>query len=582
MKKKFIGFFLDEQLSWALSFLKPYLFGLLGVLVLTFGQNYSMATLPTVSTKFLWELITPEKIHLLYKYFFIAVGLIIARAFFNFLQRYSMRLITLSAIKKVRDSFFSHLLTLDIDYFRKNSTGNIISIGINDIETIRTNLYQGITNFFSNIMMIIILVIKLFNLNWRLTVISFSVMPVLYIVVRIIGNKLKIINRKLRQNLADLSINLHETVTGIEVVKSFAQEDYENETFKKNTKRYKKTFLKLVRLEMIFSPLNDVIIYLYGLMLAGIGAYYIIHGSWSAKGLTEYLMLLGMLASPILKVPNFIANYKTVQASMERVYNVISIKPRVKEVANPVVKRIHGDVEFRNVSFSYESGREVLKNVSFRVSKGERLALVGPSGAGKTTIINLIPRHYDCDRGEVLIDGINVKDYSLKCLRSQIGIVSQNVILFNTTILENIKYANREATQEEVIEASRRAYAYDFIMELPRQFETNVGEKGVRLSGGQKQRISIARTILMNPQILIFDEATSSLDSESEHYIQMAVNDLMDGRTSIIIAHRLSTIKHATKILVVDRGRIVSQGTHEELLSESKLYEKIYNLQYFR
>ncbi len=578
MKKKL----LDEQLVWVLSFLKPYLFGLLGVLVLTFGQNYSVAMLPTVSTKFLWELITPEKIHLLYRYFYIAIGLIFARALFNFLQRYSMRLITLSAIKKVRDTFFGHLLTLDIDYFRKNNTGNIISIGINDIEMIRTNMYQGITNFISNVMMLVIVLVKLFNLNWRLTVISFSVMPVLYIVVRVIGNKMKIISRKLRKNIADLSINLHETVTGMEVVKSFAQESYENEVFRKNTKRYKRTFLKLVRLEMIFSPLNDVIIYLYGLMLVGVGAFYIINGGWSARGLTEYLMLLGILSGPILKMPNFVSHYKTVQASIERVYNIISIEPKINEIENPVKRVIGGEVEFRNVLFAYEPGVEVLKNVSFTVNKGERLALVGPSGAGKTTIINLIPRHYDCDRGEILIDDVNVKDYSLKSLRSQIGMVSQNVILFNTTILENIKYAKREATKEEIIQAAKKAYAYDFIMELPYQFETSVGEKGVRLSGGQKQRISIARTILMNPQILILDEATSALDSESEHYIQMAINNLMEGRTSIIIAHRLSTIKHATKILVIDKGKIVAHGTHEKLLRTCKLYKKIYDLQYFR
>jgi len=578
LKKKL----LDEQIVWVFSFLKPYILGLFGVLILTFGQNYAMAMLPTISTNFLWELITPEKIYLLYKYFFIAVGLVFARAFFNFLQRYSMRLITLSAIKKLRDRFFSYLLTLDIDFFRKNKTGNIISIGISDIETIRTSLYQGITNFISNLMMLIIILVKLFYLNWRLTAISFSVMPVLYIVVRIIGNKMKIISRKLRKNLADLSTNLHETLTGMEVVKSFAQENFEEQNFKKNTKRYKRTFLKLVRLEMIFSPLNDVIIYLYGMMLAGVGAYYIINGTWSAKGLTEYLMLLGILAGPILKMPRFITNYKTVSASIERVYNIISIKPKIIEVENPIEKKIEGKVEFKNVYFAYVPHIDVLKDVSFKVDKGERLALVGPSGAGKTSIINLIPRHYDCERGEVLIDGINVKEYSLKCLRSQIGVVSQNVILFNTSILENIKYAKREATEEEVIQASKQAYAHDFIIDFPEQYQTNVGEKGIRLSGGQKQRISIARTILMDPQILILDEATSSLDSESEHYIQLAINNLMEGKTSIIIAHRLSTIKHATKILVIDQGNIVGVGTHEELLSKNKLYEKIYDLQYFR
>jgi ABC-type multidrug transport system fused ATPase/permease subunit len=224
----------------------------------------------------------------------------------------------------------------------------------------------------------------------------------------------------------------------------------------------------------------------------------------------------------------------------------------------------------------------VLNGISFKAKKGEVIALVGPSGGGKTTIINLIPRFYDCDEGEILIDDINVKNYDIKSLRRQIGIVSQNVILFNTSIYENIRYSNRDATEEEIITAAKKSYAFDFIMDLPNKFETRVGEKGVKLSGGQKQRISIARTVLMNPQLLILDEATSSLDSESEHYIQLAINNLMEGRTSITVAHRLSTISHATKILVIDRGNIVDTGSHEELLKRCKLYSRIYNLQYFR
>jgi len=573
---------LSDELKWTVSYLKPYFFGLFGIFILVFGQNYSMAMLPTVSANFLFELITPEKIHLLLKYFYLAIGLIFARAVFNFFQRYSMRLITVTVTKRIRDSFFKHLLALDIDFFTKNKTGNIITIGINDIENIRTDFYQGIINFCSNIMMTIIVLFKLFQLNWQLTIFSFAMMPLLYIVVRVIGNKMRIISRKLRKSLADLSVNYHETLTGMEVVKSFAKEKEELNAFKENTNNYKKTFLRLVRLEMIFSPLNDVIIYMYGILLIGIGSIYIIQGMWDAKQLTEYLLLLGILAGPVFKIPKFISNYKIVTASIERVFNILSTKPRITEVETPVEKAIEGKLEFKDVVFSYDKKTDVLHNVSFKAEKGNIIAFVGPSGAGKTTIANLIPRFYDCRAGAILVDDQNVKEYSLSSLRSQIGIVSQNVILFNTSIAENIRYSKRDAADEEIFEAARQAYAYDFIMDMPDKFDTNVGEKGVRLSGGQKQRISIARTILMNPQILILDEATSSLDSESEHFIQLAINNLMKGRTNVIIAHRLSTIKHAKKILVIDKGKIIDTGNHAELMKRCALYERIYNLQYFR
>jgi len=578
LKKSFIS----KELKWALSFLKSYIFGIIVILIFTFGKNYSFALLPSVSTKFLFELITPEKIHLLYRYFFIALGLIFARAFFQFLAGYSVRIINHSALKKIRDKFFSHLMILDLDFFKENKTGNIISIGINDIDIIRRHFYQGLIKFLSDVMMLIIIFVKIFILNWKITLVCLTVMPILYWLIRIIGNKMREISRKLRKNLADLSINLHETTTGIEVVKAFAQEEYEISQFKKNTKKYKKTFLKLSLLARLLGPLTEVIIYFFAMILVGIGSFYIIRGMWDVKHLTEYLLLLGIMTKPITNIPTFISKYKIVTASIERVHNILLIKPKVKERENAIDRTIDGKLEFKNVWFSYDKTVNVLRNINFRVEKGEILALVGPSGAGKTTIINLIPRFYDCTRGSVFIDNTNVKNYSLDSLRTQIGIVSQNVVLFNTSILDNIKYAKRDATEQEVIWAAKEAYAYDFIMELPKIFNTNVGEKGVRLSGGQKQRIAIARTILMNPQILIMDEATSALDSESERYIQLAINKLMAGRTSIIIAHRLSTITHPKKILVIDKGKIVDVGTHDELLDKCDLYKRIYDLQYFR
>jgi ABC-type multidrug transport system fused ATPase/permease subunit len=318
------------------------------------------------------------------------------------------------------------------------------------------------------------------------------------------------------------------------------------------------------------------------MMLIGIGSLFIVRGEWEVKLLTEYLMLLGIMNMPVRNIPRVITNFKVAAASIDRIRNLLSIEPTVVERENPLERKIDGVIEFDHVWFAYDSKTMVLQDVSLHAEKGDVIALVGPSGAGKTTIANLIPRFYDCVQGEIRIDGIDVKDYSLKSLRTQVGIVAQNISLFNTSIRDNITYAKPNVTDEEIFEAARSAYAYDFIMDLPRGFDTNVGERGVKLSGGQKQRISIARTILMNPEILVLDEATSALDSESEHYIQLAINELMKGRTSVIIAHRLSTISHATKILVLEGGEVVDIGSHDELLERCSLYSKIYNLQYFR
>jgi ABC-type multidrug transport system fused ATPase/permease subunit len=572
----------SDELKWALGFLKPHFWGVLVIFILTFGQNYFYAMIPTVSTNFLFELLKPENIELLYRYFFIAVGIVFLKAIFDFLRNYSMEVILSHVIKKIRDMFFSHLMFLDIDYFKHNKTGNIISIGINDIEKINTDFYQGLVYFLSSIMIVIIVIVKLFLLNWLLTLISFGVIPLIFLIIRILGNTIRKMAKKQRERLADLSINMHETLTGIEVVKSFAQEEGEVEKFEENTTIFRKAHVRLLRTMHIFGPLNEVTLFLFALILIGLGAIFIVRGQWELKPLTEYLILLGIMTAPVANIPKYISNYKVASAAVERVMNILKVQPEVTECPDPVSRTLKGKIEFRKVWFSYDSSQDVLRGISFVAERGDVVALVGPSGAGKTTIINLIPRFYDSKRGTVLIDDTDIREYSLKSLRSQIGIVSQNVVLFNTTILDNIRYANLNASDEEAKKAAREAYAYDFISEFPKGFDTNVGEKGVRLSGGQKQRISIARTILMNPQILILDEATSSLDSESEHYIKLAIQKLMEGRTTITIAHRLSTVAHAKKILVIEKGKIIDEGTNEELLKRCEQYKKIYELQYFR
>jgi subfamily B ATP-binding cassette protein MsbA len=538
--------------------------------------------IPMAGTNFLFKLLTPEGIQTSYRFLALAIGLLIVRAIFYFVSNYITEVVTSKALKEIRDDLFSHLMRLDLNFFSEHKTGDIVSIAISDIEEIKLRFYSGLIGFVSNMILSVIILIRLFRLNWILTLISFSVLPVLYIVVRVIGNKIRSISSEYRKNLGEISINVHETLTGIEVVKSFANEKREIGEFQHNTNKYRLTFTKLSLLRTFLEPFTEMIVLVMLLGLLGIGSLFITRGSWEVKMLTEYLMLLGLLSAPIRRVPRVVSNFKVASASIDRIMNLLAIKPKIVENENPVDRSIDGIIEFKKVWFSYNAENDVLKDISFKAEKGDVIALVGPSGAGKTTIANLIPRFYDCQEGEVLVDDINVRDYSLKSLRTQIGIVSQNISLFNTSIRNNIIYAKPHATEDEIFEAARKAYAYDFIMELPNGFGTNVGERGVKLSGGQKQRISIARTVLMNPEILILDEATSSLDSESEYYIQLAINELMEGRTSVIIAHRLSTINHATKIVVLDKGDIVDVGSHDALIERCSLYSKIYDLQYFR
>ncbi len=552
-----------------------------GVIVLQFVQNYAFTMLPRVSTNFIFELFTPENFHEIYKYFFVALGIIIVRGVLGYITTYSLAVYSENAVNKLRVNFFTHLINLPLHYFKKNKTGNFITIMIDDMSKIRADLYEGIVRIISQSIYAIIVLTKLLLLNYKLTFISFVAFPAVYVLIRVLGKKMRRTSKKLQQNVSNLSSNLHETITGVDVVKAFAKEDYEKEKFSRTSEDYRKTSLKLKVLNSAFKPLNHFIFYFFGFILIGIAGLFIVRGEWTVKGLSEYLMLLAILFTPLDNIPKTIANFKIVSASVDRVYNVVKTVSTITDPPHPVEKDIEGKIQFQNVYFAYDS-ETVLNGINFTVEKGDILALVGSSGAGKTSIVNLILRFYDPVSGAVAVDDIDVKKYSIKSLRSQIGIVSQNIVLFNDTIFENICYSNQDASKEEVIEASKKAHAYEFISRLPEQFDTIVGERGTRLSGGEKQRIAIARAVLTNPQILILDEATSSLDSESEHYIQMALNELMEGKTSVVIAHRLSTITHANRILVIEDGQINAQGTHEQLLEKNAIYKRLYTLQYFR
>ncbi len=317
---------INKDLKWALSYLKPYILPLFGIFILTFGQNYTFALLPKIGTNFLFELLSPEKIQLLVKYLVLVLVIILAKSFLSFVRGYSIKVVINTVMKKIRDSIFSHLLTLDLDFFTENKTGDIIVVTINDVTRVKTGFYLGIIRFLSQIMMVIIIVVKLLLLNWRLTLISFGATPFIIWIIRVIGNKMRVVSRKVRKNLAELSINLHETVTGIEVVKAYAQEEYELDNFKKTTKRFKRNNLKLSLLRHFFSPLNEIIIYFFAMVIIAVGSYFIIKGSLKPKQLIEFLILMGIMSGPLMKIPSFITRFKVVTASIERILNFLEKK----------------------------------------------------------------------------------------------------------------------------------------------------------------------------------------------------------------------------------------------------------------
>lgn len=495
---------------------------------------------------------------------------------------YYLKSVGLSVVAHLRQQLYDHIQDLPLSFFDRTSTGLLMSRITNDVNEIQNAVTKGFTGLIKDSLSVVGLIFVVFYQDWKLASIAILILPLAFYPLFKFGSRLRKLATKGQETMADLNVVLHETFTGSRIVKAFGMESYEKKRFFDRNQRVLRYYLKSEWIDALSSPLMEFIGALAIAIVIGYGGYQVIQGASTPGTFFSFLGGLLMLYRPVKSISKANSVVQKGIASTVRVYAVLGEKNTLFEKPDAIdLRPIEQGIEFQNVCFAYDD-KKVLHNISLSVSAGQVVALAGSSGGGKTTLVNLIPRFYDVSEGAILIDGTDVRDVSLRSLRGQIAIVTQQSFLFNDTIRNNIAYGNLSKGNDDIEWAAKAAYAHDFVQELPRGLDTIIGEQGVMLSGGQRQRVCIARAILKDAPILILDEATSSLDSESELEVQMALENLMRGRTTFVIAHRLSTIQKADRILVISDGRIVEEGTHGHLLSQNGEYRRLFDIQFMR
>lgn len=525
-----------------------------------------------------------SKIDALVKICIIILIAFLAKNVFGYLQAYYLAYVEQGLIKDLRDSAYKHLHKLPMSYFKNEKTGNLISRITNDVNVVQASVSAVFLNLIREPLTILVFLGIAISISWKLTLFSVLVLPFSLFIIGWIGLILRKHSAILQAKMSDITTVLHETISGVKIVKAFGMEEYENRKFMKETGSFFKLVLKIVRIRNSSSPITEFLSVIVGIFIVYYGGRLVLeNGTLKPSEFLGFLFAIFQLMPPIKELSSVNNRIQESSAAADRVFEILDTNPTITDVSNPVsLPQFRDCVEFRNVHFHYEDSSEpILNNINLEVRRGEILALVGSSGSGKTTLVDLLPRFYDPTAGAIFIDGVNIKEISIQSLRSLMGIVTQETVLFNDTIRNNIAYGLDEYSMDKIIEAARAANAHSFIMEFPRGYETIVGERGAKLSGGQRQRLSIARALLVNPPIMILDEATSALDSESEILVQEAIERLMHDRTTIVIAHRLSTIRNADKIVVLDHGNIIQHGKHDELMEAGNgIYRKLYELQF--
>lgn len=483
--------------------------------------------------------------------------------------------------KDMRHDLFEHVHQLPFSYFDNTKTGQIMSRIVNDLNEIAELAHHGPEDFLISVCMLIGTFTIMATMSWKLTLILLCIVPFMLFFSSKWNKRMRAGFTDMRAELGEINAGVEDSLSGVRVVKSFTNEDYENAKFEAGNQRFTKvkanTYYVMARFHTMIGLFSNAF---YLVTLIG-GAYFVLKGEMSAGNLTAFILYVNLFLSPLQKITNLIETYQRGMASFTRFTDIMDIKPAIEDRpgAKPM-SRPNGDIRFEHVSFRYNDSQTVLDDLNFEIYSGHTVALVGPSGGGKTTLCNLIPRFYDVTGGRILIDGQDIRDVTLKSLRENIGIVQQDVFLFGGTVRENILYGRPGASDEDVIAAAKLADAHDFIMHFPEGYDTVVGQRGVKLSGGQKQRIAIARIFLKNPPILLLDEATSALDNETERIIQRSLSRLSENRTSLVIAHRLATIRNADCIFVMTDEGIVESGNHQQLLEKNGLYARLYNSQF--
>ncbi|MDP2913653.1 MAG: ABC transporter ATP-binding protein, partial [Candidatus Omnitrophota bacterium] len=523
---------------------------------------------------------------LLNRMIFIVIILWLLKNLFEFCQTYLMNDVAQRVIRDVKNIIYRKLLTLSMDFYSKHSTGKLMSRITYDAAVIRDAISTGLTDLLYQPVQLImyismLLAVKVyFSISWALVgMIALLLLLVVYPVVKI-GKRLKSISRQSQEQMGDITMTLHETISGVRVVKAFSMEDYEAKKFESQNQHFYRLMMKSVKRMTVVSPITEFVGILSVAIILWIVGKDILSGKLSVGAFLMFLACLLSLMRPIKRITNVYTINQQALAAADRIFEVLDTQPSVREKPGAAeLPRIKRTVRFENVYFRYED-RDILKDISFEVTVGEIAAFVGPSGVGKTTLVNLIPRFYDVTSGRITIDGVDIRDCAIKSLMSQIGIVTQETILFNDTVSANIAYGSENCAKDAIIKAARIANAHDFIIKMPEGYDTVIGERGFRLSGGEKQRLAIARAVFKDPPVLILDEATSQLDTESEILVQEAIDRMMKGRTVFVIAHRLSTIKHASSIYVLDKSRILDAGFDDDLIRKEGLYKRLYDMQF--
>ncbi len=511
----------------------------------------------------------------------LAVALI--KNIFYYIQAFFMVWVQQSIMRNFRDRLFDKYQRLSLAYFHSRRTGQIISRVTNDVVVLNDSIDIGFNRLVTDSVTLIVLAASLVILSWQLTLLATVVLPVVFGFIWFIGKKMRKYSARAQRKMADVNSVLEEAVNNVRIVKAFSMEDFESKKFFATTAEYFRSLVRMRRIRHLSSPINDILATVAGATILYYAGVQIIAGSGTIDvgDFITFIVIMFSMIKPVKSLSQIHIKVQEGMAAAERIFEVMDTEEKITE--RPGARKIESfekAIKYDRVSFAYIADEKVLSDISLEVGRGEMVAIVGPSGAGKSTLLDLLPRFYDPQRGSITIDGYDIRDLSLKSLRGLMGIVTQETYLFNDTVFNNIAYGQNGSAAERVEEAARMANAHEFISGFDNGYQTLVGNRGIMLSGGQRQRIAIARALLKNPQILIFDEATSALDTESEVLVQEAIDRLMANRTALVIAHRLSTIKSANRILVLDRGRIVESGSHDELIEQGGLYRRLYMLQF--
>ncbi|HEY63871.1 MAG TPA: ABC transporter ATP-binding protein [Caldilineae bacterium] len=562
------------------GYLRPYWKALALTCVLLILSTGLSLLPPLVQRQIVDEVIGGRDLSRLGQMIALLVGIYAFLSLVDFGEQYIRHALGERFLFDLRVRIYDHLQRLSLSFFERTSTGELMSRATNDVNALEHFVTHGVVLTAVDLLRLLGASAILLALDWRLALVALVPTPLIAAGLRWFNRYARPIYRRARDRLGDINAKLQDNLAGIRVIQSFGREDVELERFRSTSQRYYHERVRGIRAWSTFFPAMHFISAMGGIAVLGVGARMVVNGQLTLGTLIAFLSYILSFYEPLRRLTEIDNTFQQAIAAAERIFELLDETPEIQDAPDAIeLDEVRGEVVFDDVHFRYGDGDEVLHDISFRMAPGEVVALVGPSGAGKTSIANLLCRFYDPDHGRILLDGHDLRKIKLRSLRRHIAVVLQDTFLFNTTVRENLLYGNPDATEEEMIAAAKAAYAHDFILQLPQGYDTEIGERGVKLSGGQRQRLALARAILANPRILILDEATSSVDAEAEYLIQKALDEVLKGRTALVIAHRLSTIRNADKIIALEGGRIREIGRHEDLLARGGLYSQLYQRQ---